>query len=123
MAGILHITCGKKEGSLVSLFSNEYIRQHLPENNEVAMELLERVDEIYSENASVARLDPEVRTRYNVRKDMKLFFIEMSINKPHLLEDFLSFEPSLHDLIEWANNIMSGGMDDLSSSTEGEDDY
>lgn len=69
----------------------------LSKDNEQAMELLEQIDTIASDN----------RAGYHW-KDTKQFLINMSIHDPYKLSDFLSAEPNVHDIINWAESLMDG---------------
>lgn len=100
----------------MGLFDVDYVRQNLPEGDERAMDSLWQIDQIYSANAAVTTGDPKIRTRYRVSEEMKLFFIEMSVHIPHLLEEKLASEPTLPQLIDWATSIMSGLGDPSSTA-------
>lgn len=82
----------------------------LPTNNEYSMELLAWIDEIASDNRGGHRW-----------KNTKPFLVELSINQPHLLSDFLSEEPNVHDIINWANQLMNNGNDSYEFGADSED--
>lgn len=108
----------------MGLFNIDKIRQHLPEGDERAMDLLWQIDQIYeTTNASNTCGKEEIIDQYRVDKEVLLFFIEISVHNPHLLEEMLASEPSLPQLIDWATCIMSDTVDPTSIATEEEYNY
>ena len=80
-----------------------YLQKFAPQDNERAMELLNRISEIYKENADYSR--KRVRHAYRVPREIQFKIIDLSVNEPNLLEEKLADEPSIHELIEWVRQI------------------
>lgn len=76
------------------------VRQMLPKGDNNAMFMLWQVEQIHNATA--------LPQQCLFSTDMLIFFIEMSVHKPQLLEEFLYLEPDLSELFEWATALMRG---------------
>lgn len=106
----------------MGLFKVGYIRQHLPEGDERAMDLLWQIDQIYNAYANTNCSIAHTSAPCSVDQEVCLFFIEISVHNPHLLEEKLASEPNLLQLVDWATSIMSCTGDSSSIATEKEHD-
>lgn len=92
----------------MGLFDVDSVRKNLPKGDDNAMFLLWQIEQIYNACPKMVSSNPSTPEPCLFSKEMLIFFIEMSVHKPLLLEEFLYTEPDLSELFEWASNLMRG---------------
>ena len=92
----------------MGLFDVDSVRKNLPKGDKNAMFLLWQIEQIYDACPKMVSSNPSTPEQCLFSTDMLIFFIEMSVHNPQLLEEFLYSEPDLSDLFEWATNLMRG---------------
>lgn len=82
-------------------------------DDERALEIIQRISDLWENNAGVKIACDEKHPNpgiYHQRVSMELkeILVELSVSAPKTLEDMLNEETSLHNILQFAQNAMSG---------------